>query len=211
MPNESQLPRVDLNLRLKVGGDELLVKVSLPAEPIRPIDLLPILQRLDDTLVDAAIAAVQREGKTVSCRAGCGACCRQLVPISRTEAHCLTELIVNLPEDRRNRVVDRFREAAAALRLRVARSGPGRARAHRRRRTGPACASTSGPKSPARCSRTSRAASIPIGLFPAGSTWSHRPQPGAGNPTRTSSRRSLWRPRERKSSFVLTTARARAA
>lgn len=108
MPNESQLPRVDLNLRLKVGGDELLVKVSLPAEPIRPIDLLPILQRLDDTLVDAAIAAVQREGKTVSCRAGCGACCRQLVPISRTEAHCLTELIVNLPEDRRNRVVDRF-------------------------------------------------------------------------------------------------------
>jgi Fe-S-cluster containining protein len=115
MLDENQLPRTEFNLRLKVGDDELLAKVSLPTTPIRPIDLLPVIQRLDDSLVDVAVVAVRRQGKIISCRAGCGACCRQLVPISRTEAHCLAEIIVNLPEDRRHRVVDRFRDAIAAL------------------------------------------------------------------------------------------------
>ena len=115
MVNENQLPRTEFNLRLKVGGDELLAKVSLPAAPIRPIDLLPVIQRLDDTLVDAAVEVVRRQGKTISCRAGCGACCRQLVPISRTEAHCVAEIVGNLPEDRRKRIVNRFRDATAAL------------------------------------------------------------------------------------------------
>jgi len=115
MSGENQLQRTEFNLRLKIGGEELLAKVSVPAAPIRPIDLLPVIQGLDDAVVDAAVEAVRRQGKTISCRAGCGACCRQLVPISRTEAHCLAELIVNLSEDRRTRVLNRFQDAAATL------------------------------------------------------------------------------------------------
>jgi Fe-S-cluster containining protein len=66
-------------------------------------------------LVDAAIEAVRREGKAVSCRAGCGACCRQLVPISQSEAHGLAAVVAGLPEGRRGQIIERFRKAAAAL------------------------------------------------------------------------------------------------
>jgi len=111
MPDE----RTEFHLQLKLGDEDFLAKVTVPTAPIRPIDLLPVLQRLDDAVVDAAIDAARRRGKTISCRAGCGACCRQLVPISRTEAHCLAELVVNLPADRRAHVITRFREATAAL------------------------------------------------------------------------------------------------
>jgi Fe-S-cluster containining protein len=107
--------RTEFNLRLKLGDSELVARVSVPTAPIRPADLLPVLQSLDDALVDAAIETVGREGKPVSCRAGCGACCRQLVPISPTEARYLAELVAGLPEDRRRHVVKRFLDAAAAL------------------------------------------------------------------------------------------------
>jgi Fe-S-cluster containining protein len=110
--------RTEFHLRLKLGDEEVLAKVTVPTAPIRPIDLLPVLQRLDDAVVDAACEAVRRRGKTISCRAGCGACCRQIVPISRTEAHVLAELIVHLPADRRAHVITRFREATAALEAR---------------------------------------------------------------------------------------------
>ena len=118
MSGDDGLCRTEFKLRLKVGDGELLAKVSVPTAPIRPADLLPVLQSLDDALVEAAIEAVRREGKMVSCRAGCGACCRQLVPISPTEARYLAELVAGLPQDRRSRVVERFRQASAALEAR---------------------------------------------------------------------------------------------
>ncbi|HEY3111241.1 MAG TPA: YkgJ family cysteine cluster protein, partial [Chloroflexota bacterium] len=46
---------------------------------------------------------------------GCGACCRQLVPISSVEARVLTELIDRLPEARRAVVEERFGDAAERL------------------------------------------------------------------------------------------------
>ena len=118
---EDPSARTEFHLRLRVGGaqaDEVLAKVRVPVGPVRPVDLLPVLQGLADALVDAAIEAVRREGKAVSCRAGCGACCRQLVPISHTEAHGLAAVVAGLPEDRRGQIVERFREVAAALRAR---------------------------------------------------------------------------------------------
>lgn len=118
MADESTPSRTEFNLRLKFGDDEFVAKVSLPTAPMRPIDLLPVLQRLDDAVVDAAVAVAARQGKTISCRAGCGACCRQLVPISRTEALGLAQLIAAMPEDRRAHVLGRFHDATAALQAR---------------------------------------------------------------------------------------------
>lgn len=115
MADENPPSRTEFNLRMKFGDDEFVAKVNLPTSPMRPIDLLPVLQRLDDAVVDAAVASVGRQGKAISCRAGCGACCRQLVPISRTEALGLAQLIAAMPEDRRAHVLSRFHDAAAAL------------------------------------------------------------------------------------------------
>ncbi|MGE5151367.1 MAG: YkgJ family cysteine cluster protein [Rhodospirillaceae bacterium] len=72
--------------------------------------VLPALQGL----VNATVAAAER-GRAISCRKGCGACCRQLVPISRTEGEALLALVEALPEARRTAVRARFAAAEAAI------------------------------------------------------------------------------------------------
>lgn len=52
-------------------------------------------------------------GEEISCRAGCGACCRQLVPVSELEALHLAHLVESMPVDRRERVIQRFHQACA--------------------------------------------------------------------------------------------------
>jgi Fe-S-cluster containining protein len=86
--------------------------MQVPDEAIRPVELLPVLQEFNDALIGAA---VESQGANVSCRAGCGACCRQMVPISETEARYLAGLIAAMPEDRRLHVTERFAHVVEAL------------------------------------------------------------------------------------------------
>jgi Fe-S-cluster containining protein len=77
--------------------------------------VLPVARELTDATVAIAVGAAKREGRTVSCRAGCGACCRQLVPIAPVEARRLAALVEELPEPRRSQVRERFAVAARRL------------------------------------------------------------------------------------------------
>jgi len=88
---------------------------SIPDAPMRVADLLPVLFAFDDAVVAMAADQVTNHGANISCRAGCGACCRQLVPVSEAEAIYLAGLVSQLPEDAQTPVRARFREAAAAL------------------------------------------------------------------------------------------------
>jgi len=101
---------VEVRFDLKFGGNIMSARIQVPGEPIRPVDLLPVLHELDDALIGAAA-----EGKHISCRAGCGACCRQMVPISETEARYLADLIASMPEEQKQRVTARFAVVLEAL------------------------------------------------------------------------------------------------
>jgi Fe-S-cluster containining protein len=107
--------RASVSLSLRVGGERLDVALEVPAGAARVDDLLPALQALDDALVRHATARVERDGCSVSCRAGCGACCRQLVPVSEPEARRLAELVRRLPDPERAAVEERFGRALEAL------------------------------------------------------------------------------------------------
>jgi Fe-S-cluster containining protein len=76
---------------------------------------LPIFQGLTDVVVGVAVRAVEHEGKAISCRAGCGACCRQPVPVSASEARVLARLVDAMPEPRRSAVRARFADARRRL------------------------------------------------------------------------------------------------
>jgi Fe-S-cluster containining protein len=95
------------------------MELTVPAglTPLR--GLLPVFQGLANTVVDIAMAHEQQQGKQISCKAGCGACCRQLVPVSAAEAHALARLVEAMPEPRRSTIQARF----AAVRERVAAAG----------------------------------------------------------------------------------------
>jgi len=55
-------------------------------------------------------------GQTVSCAKGCGACCRQAVPLSPADALLLDEVIAGMPQDRRAEIEAGFAHIEQALR-----------------------------------------------------------------------------------------------
>lgn len=99
-------------LRLKVGDLAIAHPITVPNAAVPATDVLPALQGLVNAVVGAAEA-----GQAISCRRGCGACCRQLVPISRTEGEALLALVEAMPHERRKAARARFAEAEAAITL----------------------------------------------------------------------------------------------
>ena len=109
-------------LRLTVGELRVVHPISVPGAPVPAAEIVPALQGLVNAVVEAAEA-----GKSISCRKGCGACCRQLVPVSRTEGERLLKLIEAMPARRRETLAARFAAAekaidAAGLKVREGRS-----------------------------------------------------------------------------------------
>ncbi len=94
---------------------ELRTKLTVPAGPIRMRQMLPLVQVLTDRVVDASTETVRSQGQQVSCTKGCGACCRQLVPIAQLEARNIREVVEQMPEPRRSTIRARFAEARRRL------------------------------------------------------------------------------------------------
>src|SRR5262249_18332238 len=78
--------------------------------------LLPVFEGLTNAVMDVASRKIEREGKAISCQKGCGACCRQLVPISAAEAHHLSELVASMPQPRQTEIRRLFADARDRLR-----------------------------------------------------------------------------------------------
>ncbi|TMQ34738.1 MAG: methyltransferase [Planctomycetota bacterium] len=100
-----------------LGSDEwqMHVKLTVPAGPTHLKVLLPMVQSVMDAVVGAAVQTAQGQGQQISCKKGCGACCRQLVPIAEVEARRIREVVAELPEPRRSVIRDRFAAARARL------------------------------------------------------------------------------------------------
>lgn len=103
------------NIKLKLGDDQLEISIEVPNGLAPQRSLLPIVQSLANTVVELAAEREEQEGHSITCRAGCGACCRQLVPISETEAFHIRDLIESLPESRRAAIQARFTAARKRL------------------------------------------------------------------------------------------------
>ena len=101
---------------LPVGEISLQASAQLPLGRTTLTELLPILQNLENVIVDKVGDEARGAGKSISCRAGCGACCRQMVPVSLFEAEALTAWMRSLPEARRIELERRFHGALSALR-----------------------------------------------------------------------------------------------
>lgn len=101
----------DLKFRIDAAERSLEANVHLPDGSLRPVELLPIVFSMTNAVVSLSESQAIEEGGTISCRAGCGACCRQLVPVSELEALHLAQVVAAMPPDRRDRVVQRFRDA----------------------------------------------------------------------------------------------------
>ncbi|MBK8768524.1 MAG: YkgJ family cysteine cluster protein [Burkholderiaceae bacterium] len=110
--NPTDLPR-SAAITFSLGGRTVSLQIQVPPGAVSPTRLLPLVHALTDMAVDAT---VQSLNEPVSCAAGCGACCRQLVPVSGTEARAIHALVHAMPPARRDAMLVRFRDAIEHLR-----------------------------------------------------------------------------------------------
>jgi Fe-S-cluster containining protein len=117
MASEHPHPPPSVTAQVEFGTKEwhFRTKVTVPTSPTRLRQMLPLVQVLSDAMVGAVAQEAQRQGHAVSCKKGCGACCRQLVPLSQVEARYLRDLVARLPEPRRSQIQTRFAEALRRL------------------------------------------------------------------------------------------------
>ncbi|HYK90607.1 MAG TPA: YkgJ family cysteine cluster protein [Acidobacteriota bacterium] len=102
-------------------------------------ELASISMELSQHLTDRAVASAGEGGRKISCAKGCGACCRQAVPISPPEAWMLFDLVNRLAPDRQAAILRRFAAAKEILRLEGLEEAPLLSLADRYFRLGIAC------------------------------------------------------------------------
>ncbi|KAB7644810.1 YkgJ family cysteine cluster protein [Polymorphobacter fuscus] len=102
-------------ITLEIGDESVpaLLTASLTPAPFE--SLLPIFRAITDELTTRGIAREAAAGRSLSCRAGCGACCRQAVPLAAAEARAIAALVAAMPDPRRTQLEARFAAARAAL------------------------------------------------------------------------------------------------
>jgi Fe-S-cluster containining protein len=102
-------------LTLDCDAWKLQCSVTVPTGPSTLDDLLPLARILSDSVVAATVNAVENTGAAISCKAGCGACCRNLVAISEVEARRIATVIDQMPEPRQSVVRERYEDARRRL------------------------------------------------------------------------------------------------
>lgn len=90
-------------------------QVAIPLGPMRLAELVPTAYELTEILVGRAVKSEEAAGRPVSCKAGCGACCRHMVPVSTPEAFYIADLIDSLEPSRRVDLMARFDANVAVL------------------------------------------------------------------------------------------------
>ena len=93
-----------------MGNLRIVHPITVPDAAVPAAEVLPALQGLVNGVVEAA-----ETGKAISCRKGCGACCRQLVPVSRTEGERLLQVVEAMPPERREAFRAKFAAAETAI------------------------------------------------------------------------------------------------
>ena len=99
---------IPMTVQLQFGEASIQCEANVPFAPVDLPALLPALRLIADQLVDVAIDKAASENKSISCKKGCGACCRMAVPVSEPEAHRLREVVDAMPEPQKSRVQERF-------------------------------------------------------------------------------------------------------
>ena len=102
-------------IRLDLPEGRIEAEIELPHGPMRLVDLTTIVLGLSSTVADMGARITINLGRQISCKKGCGVCCRQLAPLSPPEAIMLAELVISMPKDIRTRIQNRFAAAKRQL------------------------------------------------------------------------------------------------
>jgi len=115
-PEQTSPATVKASFALPVGGGFLNASAALPVGRTNLTEMLPLVQSLENAIIGKITQEAVQSGSPISCRAGCGACCRQLVPVSFFEAEALVNWMATLPPEKQAVLEQRFHQALTRLR-----------------------------------------------------------------------------------------------
>jgi len=93
---------------LNTPAGRLTTAIDVPTGFIPITAIVPVTRRLGEEAAQLEMHRAIEAGQTISCRIGCAACCRMLVPLSAPEAFALREYVAQLPTDRRTLLLARL-------------------------------------------------------------------------------------------------------
>lgn len=99
---------VQISAQVNTLDGSLKGKVTIYTGPTQLAELVPPLQALTEGLVNQVVKREQREGRQITCQAGCGTCCCQMVPLSIPEVFYLRDLVNSLPPEGQQAFIKRF-------------------------------------------------------------------------------------------------------
>ncbi|HVT97172.1 MAG TPA: YkgJ family cysteine cluster protein [Acidobacteriaceae bacterium] len=107
---------VKATFSIPVGEGTLHCEAVVPEGPTTLTQLLPIIRNLESAIGARVAQEAESAGRPITCGPGCGACCRQLVPVSLFEAESLTNWMRTLTDEQQSLLQERFHRALLALR-----------------------------------------------------------------------------------------------
>src|SRR5512141_1117748 len=102
------LERFEVALNTPVG--RLTTAIDVPTGFIPITSIVPLTRRLGEAAAQLEVQHATEAGQSISCRKGCAACCRMLVPLSAPEAFTLQEYVKQLPADRHTQLLNRLHD-----------------------------------------------------------------------------------------------------
>src|SRR5262245_11901 len=96
------------HVALNTPAGRVTTAIDVPTGFIPITAIVPVTRRLGDEAAQLEVREALAEGQTISCRIGCAACCRMLVPLSAPDAFALREYIEQLPTDRQTLLLNRL-------------------------------------------------------------------------------------------------------
>ena len=100
---------------LNSPAGRLTTSVEVPTGFVPITAIVPLMRRLGEGLQELEETRASESGNARSCRKGCAACCRMMVPLSPPEAFALSEFVGSLPPERRQRIAERVAQTQSTL------------------------------------------------------------------------------------------------
>jgi Fe-S-cluster containining protein len=111
-----QTPSVErFEIALNTPAGRVNTTLDVPTGFVPITSIVPVTRRLGEEMLKLEELRSREAGNSISCRMGCAACCRMLVPLSPPEAFALRDYVAELPEDRQAVLRQKFAESKATL------------------------------------------------------------------------------------------------
>ncbi len=105
--------RFDISVNTPAG--QVTTAVDVPTGFVPITEIVPLARRLGESAQALERQHMESAGRAISCKQGCAACCRMLVPLAPPEAFALREYVLGLPADRQAKIAERLNEVRRQL------------------------------------------------------------------------------------------------